>query len=160
MASNRQKTSVALLLEILDQGYTKSAWHGPNLRQSLRGVSTLEAAWRPGPSRHNIWETVVHAAYWKYAVRRRLVGGPRGGFVLKGHNWIPRPNSNTDAAWKRDRELLAAEHRKLRAAVVQIGSRALQPKFSRQIFGVAFHDVYHAGQIQLLKRLQQKARRG
>jgi hypothetical protein len=78
----------ALLLSLLDEAFSKKTWHGPNLRQSLKGVSAKQAAWRPGRGRHNIWEIALHAAYWKYAVRRRLEGGKRGAFVLKGSNFL------------------------------------------------------------------------
>ena len=79
-----------LILALLAEGYEKRAWHGPNLKQSIRGLSAKQAAWRPGPGRHNIWELVVHAAYWKYAARRRI-GGKRGSFALKGSNFFLRP---------------------------------------------------------------------
>ena len=81
-----------LLLQIIDSGYNRKAWHGPNLRQSLRGVSAEDAAWRPAPGRHNIWEIAVHAAYWKYVVRRRLRGDLRGSFACEGSNWFVRPS--------------------------------------------------------------------
>lgn len=60
-------SAVKLLLRLLDESYEKSAWQGPNLKGSLRGVHAAQAAWRPAPGRHNVWELVVHAAYWKYA---------------------------------------------------------------------------------------------
>ena len=88
---------LALLLRILDEGYEKKAWHGPNLKGSIRGLSAEQAAWRPYPGRHSIAENVVHCAYWKYAVRRRLRGDKRGSFALKGSNWfaIPSPLSES-----------------------------------------------------------------
>ncbi|HEX6209678.1 MAG TPA: hypothetical protein VF136_02805, partial [Methylomirabilota bacterium] len=67
-------TEIELLLSQIDQAYDHRSWHGTNLRGSVRGVVAEVAAWRPGPGRHNIHEIVVHAAYWKYAVRRRLTG--------------------------------------------------------------------------------------
>ena len=149
------------LLDILDEGYEKKSWHGPNLRQSLRRLSPAEASWRPAPGRHNIWEIAVHAAYWKYAVRRRLRGDKRGSFSLKGSNWFARPDtSGEDArAWKADLRLLEQEHVKLRQAIADYlrGQGSHVPL--RIIFGVAFHDVYHAGQVRLLKRLQAGAKR-
>lgn len=80
-----------MLLELLDEAFEKRSWHGPNLRGVLRGVTAEQAAWRAAPGRHNIWELTVHAAYWKYAVRRRLLGEKRGSFALEGSNWIERP---------------------------------------------------------------------
>jgi hypothetical protein len=144
-----------LVLRLFDEAYKKKTWHGPNLRQAIRGVSAKEAAWRPGPGRHNIWEETLHAAYWKYAVRRRIEGGKRGSFVLKGSNFFPRPEkgSASEAAWRADKKLLEREHRALRAAIEKILERSSGEKFLRQIYGVALHDVYHAGQIRLLRRL-------
>jgi len=66
--------AVAVLVKTLDEAFDRKGWHGANLRGSIRGMAADTAAWRPAPGRHNIWEIVVHAAYWKYAVRRRLLG--------------------------------------------------------------------------------------
>jgi|SRR5579863_97021 len=156
MKAKQQKGNPQLLLEVLEQGYQRKTWHGPNLVQSLRGVSARQAAWRPQPGRHNIWEIAVHAAYWKYAVRRRLLGGPRGSFALKGSNWFRRPESGkaVEKAWAEDRALLEREHVKLRAAVARYLKGKPTERALRMIFGVAFHDVYHAGQIRLLRRLK------
>lgn len=154
---------IRLLLRIIDEAYEKKAWHGPNLRGSLRGVSVEEAAWRPAPLRHNIWEIAVHAAYWKYVVRRRLLGEKRGSFPLKGSNWFLRPPilEPQAAAWRHDLTLLGEMHRQLREAVAGLGPADLDrvPPGSKVsnaaiLSGIAAHDVYHAGQIQLLKRLR------
>ena len=144
-----------LILQLLDEAYEKRTWHGPNLRQSLRGVSAKQAAWRPAPGRHNIWEEALHTAYWKYAVRNRIEGGKRGAFARKGSNFFPRPEKGnlTEAAWRADRELLDQEHRALCAAVSEAIRAGRAAKFLPQIYGVCFHDIYHAGQIRLLRRL-------
>ena len=159
---------VASLLAILDAAYDHPSWHGPNLRGSLRGLSLADAAWRPASARHNIWELVVHAAYWKYIGSRRLTGGPRGSFVYKGSNWFTRPETMTAAAWRQDLGVLEAAHQELRAAVAALDPEELlarpagsQVSWFALITGVAAHDVYHAGQIQLLKRLSRdRIRRG
>lgn len=145
-----------LLLDVLEEGYWKKAWHGPNLKQALKGVTAKEAAWRPGAGRHNIWEETLHTAYWKYVVRRKLEGGKRGSFALKGSNFFVRPEKGqaTEAAWKTDKEILENEHERLREAVNLAVKRGQENKAARLIYGVAFHDVYHAGQIRLLRRLQ------
>jgi hypothetical protein len=151
---------LALLLTILDQAYSRRSWHGTNLRGSIRGIRPAQAAWRPDPRRHNIWELVVHAAYWKYAARRRLTGEARQSFPLKGSNWFPRPDERTDRAWRADIALLDQMHRLLRDAVATLAPGALHRNTPGSkdsnfalISGVAAHDLYHAGQIQLLKRL-------
>ncbi|HJZ65703.1 MAG TPA: DinB family protein [Candidatus Acidoferrum sp.] len=144
------------LLDVLEEGYWKKAWHGPNLKQSLKGVTAKQAAWRPATGRHNIWEEALHAAYWKYDVRRVLEGGKRGRFVLKGSNFFLRPEKGclTDAAWRADKQILETEHERLRDAVKKAVARGCSSKTARLIYGVAFHDIYHAGQIRLLRRLQ------
>ena len=147
-----------LLLALLDEAYQRKTWHGPNLLQSFRGVTAKQAAWRPAPGRHNIWEFTLHAAYWKYAVRRRLQGGKRGSFVLKGRNFFARPEKGkaTEAAWRADQEILDAEHWAMMDTLRKALESPLSEKNLKMIYGVAFHDVYHAGQIRLLRRLQER----
>jgi hypothetical protein len=105
--------STQLVLALIDEAYAKKTWHGPNLRQSIKGITARQAASRPGPGRHNIWELTLHAAYWKYAVRRRIEGGKRGSFALKGSNFFARPEKGklNEAAWTDDKKLLEQEHR-------------------------------------------------
>ena len=146
-----------ILLALLDEAFSKKTWHGPNLRQSLKGVTAKQAAWRPAPGRHNIWEFTLHAAYWKYAVRRRLEGGKQGSFVLKGSNFFARPEKGkaTEAAWRADKAILEREHQAMMFTIRKILKSSQARKRLPMIYGVAFHDVYHAGQIRLLRRLQE-----
>ncbi len=147
-----------LVLALLDEAYEKKTWHGPNLKQSIKGITAKQAAWRPRPGRHNIWEVTLHAAYWKYAVRRRIEGGRRGSFVLKGSNFFARPEKGklNEAAWSADKKLLEREHRALHVTVAKVLRTARAAKLLPQLYGVAFHDIYHAGQIRLLRRLMQR----
>jgi hypothetical protein len=154
-------------LALIDEAYDHKAWHGTTLRGSLRGVDPDRAAWRPGRHRHNIWEVVVHAAYWKYVVARRLTGERRGSFPLDGSNWFVRPADVSEAAWRADIRLLEQQHRALREIVAAVKPDDLlgRPRGSDQtrayvIRGIAAHDLYHAGQIQLLKKLGQVGRVG
>jgi hypothetical protein len=156
----KERGELALLLEVLDQAYDTKAWHGPNMRGSIRRLSAQQAAWRPSPRRHNIWELVVHAAYWKYTVRRRLLGEKRGSFPFKGSNWFVRPVERSEVAWQADRALLDEMHRTMREAIAALPERKLNTRIAGSIFlnkawiyGIASHDLYHAGQIQLLKRM-------
>jgi hypothetical protein len=144
-----------LVLSLLDEGYSRKTWHGPNLRQSLKGVSARQAAWRPAPGRHNIWELALHSAYWKYAVRRRIEGGKRGSFILKGSNFFPRPEKGkaTEAAWRADLALLEREHKDLEVAIRRVLKTPRAKKLLPSLYGVALHDIYHAGQIRLIRRL-------
>ena len=159
--SKAQSPQLDEILFLIEQSYNKKAWHGTNLRGSIRSLSARQAAWRPGTGRHNIWEIVVHCAYWKYIVRRRILAEKKGSFPLKGSNWFQRPTDVTEQAWKEDIKLLESCHQSMLDAVAQLGSRdlPLTPKGSKVdnlaiIVGIASHDLYHAGQIQLLKRLQ------
>ena len=145
-----------LLLANLDAAYAKHGWHGTTLRNAIRGLTADDVAWRPAKSRHNIWELIAHAAYWKYVARRRLRGAKRGSFPLKGSNWIPAPERIDEAAWQELIALLEEQHRLLREVVASLTDAELRdPKKQRLIYGVAAHDVYHTGQVQLVKRLRQ-----
>lgn len=155
-----RRTELSLLLDALDEAFDRKSWHGTNLRGSLRSLTAEQAAWRPAPGRHNIWELAVHAAYWKYAVRRQITEAERGSFPLKGSNFFPR-NGGDEAAWKSDVRLLTEQHRLLREAAALLDPGLLDKKAPRSKYthafllrGAAAHDLYHAGQIQLLKRLK------
>ncbi len=155
---------VSGLLDLLDEAYDRRSWHGTNLRGSLKRVEPTQATWRPGPGRHNVWELVVHAAYWKYVVRKRISGGARGGFPLAGSNFFPRDGAFDPARWDADLAVLADQHRQLRAVVASLGeadlSRSVGGKpLAWTVHGGAAHDLYHAGQIQLLKTLAPSPRR-
>jgi hypothetical protein len=152
---------IALLLRELDLAFDHTSWHGPNLRGGLRGVTAAEAAWRPGENRHSIAEQVMHAAYWKYTVRRRLLGEKRGSFALTGSNWFAQPTPMTEVEWRRVVGLLEDEHDRLRAAVRGLEPRQVPKRIGNSrytygdtIHGIAAHDLYHAGQIQLLRRMR------
>ncbi len=149
-----------LLLRWIEEGFSKKAWHGPNLRGAIRRVDARQAAWRPARGRHNIAEIVVHCAYWKYAVRRRIRGDKRGSFEFKGSNWFTLPDRFGIAEWKSYVKLLDAEHAALMQAVVEAPRRELcwtksgyGKDIGPHVFGIAMHDVYHAGQIQTIKAL-------
>jgi uncharacterized damage-inducible protein DinB len=152
-----------LLLALIDEAYERKSWHGTNLRGSIRGLTAEEASWRPSKGRHNIREIVVHAAYWKYTIRRRLTAEKRGSFPLKGSNWFARPSPGGAGSWEEDVELLRAEHRSMRSAIAGLAPDMLYRRGAGStvandhlIRGIAAHDLYHAGQIQLLKRLQRQ----
>jgi hypothetical protein len=88
-------------------------------------------------------------------VRRKLRGHKRGSFALKGRNWFKRPaeGNGSGEAWREDLAVLDQEHQKLLDAVAGIAAAKTHKIPSHFIFGVAFHDVYDAGQIRLLRRL-------
>lgn len=156
----KESFSLNQLLDLLAEAYDRKSWHGPNLRGSIRRVSASEAARSPGPGRKSIAQIVLHAAYWKYTVRRRILGEARGSFPLKGSNWFELPNPYSEPAWRAATKLLDEQHRLLVAAVSKMTPADLNRvtpggryPLGFVIRGIALHDVYHAGQIQILKAL-------
>lgn len=160
-----------LLLENIQPRAGRNAWHGgPTASGAIRGMRVEQALWRPAPGRKCIWDLVVHIAYWKYAVRRRLEGrsgGPLADrFPRSPANWAKLPDPADERAWKSDVELLRAEHLALLDAVAEVPATAYDKPtpggkrwtHGELILGIAQHDAYHVGQIQLMKRLWQERR--
>lgn len=150
---------LAMLLALLDEAFERKSWHGTNLKGSIRGMSAADAARRAAASRHRVADIVVHCAYWKYSVRRRLLDQPRGGFPLVGSDWFELAEPLDEKTWKQYVRMLTDEHRQLREAVAAFDGRRLSAvpagskvTYEMLIRGAAMHDVYHAGQIQLIKR--------
>jgi uncharacterized damage-inducible protein DinB len=137
-------------------------WHGgPSPVGALRGVSAEAAAWRPTPGRKSIWALVLHIAYWKYTVRRHLEPAPIPRFSRGPSNWPAPPAGADPDAWSRDVALLREHHDRLAEAVGRVPASALgrippggrRWTYGQLILGIAAHDAYHTGQIQLMKRL-------
>ena len=146
----RANETKALLLSILDCGFNRASWHGANLRSALRGVSA-KAAIRRIHGRKSIWEQLLHAAYWKQRVLNKLIG--TRPFPRRGSNWPKLPEKPAETAWRADLHLLNDLHQKLRRAIARLPENRLNAKMIWRIHGVAAHDVYHAGQIKLLRRM-------
>ena len=153
-------SDIKTLLSVMDQAFKGPAWHGTPLWGSLRGVTAEVALRRPAPGRHNIWELALHTAYWKCAVRRRLTRDDSVAFPRSGSEWPPLPPVPTEAAWQADKALLRQEHMLLREVVSRfpagrLGQKAWRSRYTNRatIEGVASHDLYHCGQIQLVKKL-------
>ena len=143
------------------------AWHGgPTPVGALRGVTARQARWTPAPRRKSIWTLTLHIAYWNYAVRRLLEGSERGAFPRRPSNWPGVPESADSRSWAADVALLREEHARLARAAAVLDPRLLgrRPPGSRRwtygelLIGIAMHDAYHTGQIQLMKRLWRERR--
>lgn len=152
-------SAIILLVHQLDLAFDKRSWHGPNLVGALRGVQSDEAVWRPQPGRHNIAELLVHAAYWKYRICRLIAEGDGPAFELTGSDFFERRVADK-AQWAKDLSLLRAWHRRLRTHVLAVPPRRLNSATKAAdftvtdvILGAAAHDLYHAGQIRLLRRM-------
>jgi uncharacterized damage-inducible protein DinB len=143
----------------------RRSWHGgPTPLGALRGVTAEQARWAPTRKRKSIWQLTLHIAYWKYAVRRHLDDGGLPRFPRKPANWPAVAPAADTAAWAADVALLKAEHRQLLEALRRVRQWPLDrvPQKGRRwtygelLLGIAAHDAYHTGQIQLLKRLWQE----
>ena len=154
--------AITLLAEAIQPRSGRRGWHGgPTPPGALRGVTAEQAAWRPGPGRKSIWGLALHIAYWDYAVRRLLDGSARGEFPRAPSNWPAPPERPDQRAWAADVALLRAEHDRLVEAALRVDPERLgrRPPGSKQwtygelLTGIAMHDAYHTGQIQLVKRL-------
>jgi uncharacterized damage-inducible protein DinB len=117
--------------------------------------------WRPAPDRHSIWELALHVAYWEYAVRRRLTKESRGRFPRSPSDWPAPPETPSPEGWRDDQRLVRKVHDELLVAVSSFEPAAFDASaggegrytFGDLLFGIVLHNTYHAGQIQIMKRL-------
>lgn len=141
---------------------THRSWHGPSLMRALEGVDSEQAKAKPIGDRHSIWEIVNHCAYWMGEVNRALRGEDIFD-VEEIEDW-PKAGGSPEE-WQADLEKLAATHETVaeRIWALKLGDleRKLEATFGETFFGFTFrkmlhgisdHNVYHAGQISLLKR--------
>lgn len=161
----RDYTYKAELVRLLSEAFTGPAWHGPALRSALRGIPAVEAAWRPGRGRNSIQELALHAAYAKHRVIGRLVPDRAARFPRKvARGWWPIVSASgklsAQRQWEEDRALPRVYHDRLIAIVQALPDLRLQFRrgasrftLGQEISGIALHDIYHAGQIRLLRRL-------
>ena len=143
-------------LELLDRAYRAKAWHGPALLETLDGVDASMAAKRVVKGAHTIWELVDHLGSWNAIVAERLAGKPPQ--VTPELNF-PRTPPPTAAAWRKSLARLAASQRKFRAAVAKFPDAQLgrirpgtKTSWNVLIHGQIQHQLYHAGQIAMLRR--------
>jgi hypothetical protein len=134
------------LSRILDEGYGPGAWHGPDLKAALADVGPELAFWRPAPGRHNIAEIALHHAFYARSVRGQLSGTTPEPFVLEGEDWF----DPTGLSWPEIQAVVEEQQSRLAAVVADA-----QPDAERfnLVLGITCHAIYHAGQVQLLKRL-------
>jgi uncharacterized damage-inducible protein DinB len=147
---------VQRILDQLRRAFEGNAWHGPALLELLAGISAAEAAAHPIPSAHSIWELVLHIAAWKNACKRRLEGD--SAQLNNAEDW-PDVSQTNDAAWQDAKDALLRIHQQLLVAVSRLDEFRLDKPIVEDMSnvyvtlqGVVQHDLYHAGQIAILKR--------
>ena len=138
----------------LERAVNGPAWHGPSVREAVRGVSAAKAAARPLPKGHSIWELVLHATAWLEIVRKRVEGTPPS--VTPAMNW-PKAGRQSAAEWRRAVLALTHATARLGRTIRSLDDRRLGRHYLG-LHGVVQHTIYHAGQIAMLKKSVLKGR--
>lgn len=151
-------SEIARMLDQLRRSFEGDAWHGPALLKVLTGVDSEKAMARPIPAAHNIWEITLHIAAWERAILRRLNGDPAE--LSDEEDW-PAIASANEEAWSNTIEDLKRGHEELRDAVASLDESQLDKPIGGlegmstayvSVHGAIQHDLYHAGQIAVLKK--------
>ncbi len=147
----------ATLPRILDEGYGPGAWYGSDLRAAIADVKHTHAFTRPAKGRHNIAEVALHHAYWAGQIESKLSGAPAAAFPLAGEDWFEL-NGDEQMSWSAIVTLVETAHQRLSRTVSEIaGGKRSSPLSEAERFdlviGITGHAAYHAGQIQLVKKM-------
>ena len=150
----------ARIADQLRRAFDGEAWHGDSLLELLKGVTAMQAAARPIASAHTIWELALHIAAWDGAVLRRLGGV---AVTLSDAENFPAVTDVSEAAWRKTLAEVRRVHEELVAAVAALpdsrlgdmvpGKEGAHYTFYYMLHGVVQHELYHAGQIALLKKM-------
>lgn len=145
------------LARILDEGYGPGAWYGSDLKAAVAEVTPSTAFKRPAKGRHNIAEVALHHAYWAGQIESKLTGNAAAQFPLEGEDWF-EVNDDKTLSWKKVVSTLEAAQERLGKTVKALaGGKATSPLSEKEIadfvVGITGHAAYHAGQIQLIKKL-------
>jgi uncharacterized damage-inducible protein DinB len=153
-------TEIERIAEQLKRAFTGNAWHGPSVMEVLNGVTAQQAMTRVFPGAHTIWELALHIGAWESACLRRLQGDRAE--LSDAEDWAPVTDSS-DAGWEQLKLMLQQGNQKLRDAVGGIEQSWLDepilpgmPSVYITVQGVVQHDLYHAGQIAILKKALQE----
>lgn len=149
-------TEVERIADQLNRVFEGDAWHGPSVREVLKDVSAEKAAKKPIPNAHSIWELVLHIAAWENAVRRRIEGD---NVDLTDEEDYPPIRDTSESAWQKAMKMLENGHRALRKVVSGLTDSRLEELIRGRnysvyylLHGIIQHDIYHVGQIALLKK--------
>jgi uncharacterized damage-inducible protein DinB len=141
----------------LRRAYEGPAWHGPSLKELLSDVTAEKAARRPLGLAHSIWELVNHIGAWERIVRLRITSPP--AVEPSDEENFPPVNDTSEAAWAETLVRLEEGNRALRDTIAELDEARLAdmvPGTEYNVYfmlhGVIQHDLYHAGQIALLKK--------
>ncbi|HEX5874899.1 MAG TPA: DinB family protein [Pyrinomonadaceae bacterium] len=150
-------TEVERIRDQFRRAFDGEAWHGPSVLSLLDGVSAQQAAAHPIPGAHSIWQLTLHIAAWERACKRRLEGDPAQ--LTDTEDWQPI-NDTSEAAWENTKQQLIDNHRELLEAIARVDDARLNDPIVKDsassvyvtLHGGVQHDLYHAGQIAMLKK--------
>jgi uncharacterized damage-inducible protein DinB len=148
---------LARIRDQLQRVFEGGAWHGPSVLELLDGVTAAQAAAHPIPGAHSIWELVLHLSGTYRLVLRRLRGD--GSPLALEEDW-PTVTKPTEESWQAAIDTLRTLNDEAQRAVASFSPTRLDeplvpdPSYTAwvQFIGLTQHDLYHAGQIALLKR--------
>jgi uncharacterized damage-inducible protein DinB len=145
------------ILDQMDRAFAGEAWHGPSLMQLLEGIAADDAAAHPIRDAHSIWELVNHIAAWNTIVQHRAAGEAVVD-VTTEKDWPPLFEVS-EVEWTRALEDMKASRARLRGVVERLREEQLDQKAPGEEYSIYFmlhgliqHDLYHAGQIAILKK--------
>jgi uncharacterized damage-inducible protein DinB len=150
-------SEIERILDQMDRAFEGDAWHGPPLRPMLDGLSAEDASKHPIQGAHSIWELVHHIAAWNTIVRDELLGA--SATVTPELDWPPVWEVS-EVQWRRAMQNLVDARRRLRKTAEGLRDEQLDERPSKRtgnsrylmLHGIVQHDLYHAGQIALLKK--------
>lgn len=149
-------TESARIADQLRRAFDGSAWHGPALLELLEDVDAATAASRPVANVHSIWELVLHIAVWDRSGLVRL-GGEK--YQPTGDDDFPRIKNAGEASWRKAVADAKRTHERLVNTVASLPDSRLWDRvpgkrygFYHLLHGIAQHELYHAGQIAILKK--------
>jgi len=149
-------TEAGLIADQLHRAFYGSAWHGPAVLELVKDVDAATAAAKPVADVHSIWELLLHIAAWDRAGVRRLEGEK---CQLKGASNFPRVPTPTESAWREAVSAVKRQHDALVETVAGLPDKRLRDQvpgkrydFYHMLHGIAQHELYHAGQIAILKK--------
>lgn len=143
-----------VLIDFMDSVFYGPGWHGPELYPTLQALSVAQAVQPAGPDGYSAWQLVLHCAYWKHVILKRL-GASDAPFERTPDDFPALPDKKDRVAWERDLQLLVDKHEAMKAEVHRLGKEELaqistDEKFSKEslVLSIAAHDAYHTGHLR------------
>jgi len=160
--ARRKVSEAARIADQLRRAFYGSAWHGPALVELLKDVDATTAAAKPLPGVHSIWELVLHVSAWDGVGFERLAGHKCQPSGAQNFPPVPQP---TEREWRQAVKLARGKHDSLVSTVAGLSDQRLRETvpgkrydFYHMLQGIAQHELYHAGQIAILKKAQRESK--